>query len=192
MQKAQTRTPKSERTRAAILDAARQLFGELGYERTTVRDIAARAAIDAAMVIRYFGSKEGLFAQATAFDLKLPDLSGVAPARRGRALVAHFLALWEGPDGNEGMTILLRAAATNADAAEKMREIFAAQVAPLVAAGTARADAARRAGLVATQTLGLALARYVLKLPPVAAMSGPELVDAIGPTLQRYLVGRLD
>ena len=69
------KTAKSQRTKAAILKAAQQLFADQGYERATVRDIAARAAIDPAMVIRYFGSKEGLFAQATAFDLKLPDLT---------------------------------------------------------------------------------------------------------------------
>jgi len=68
------KTAKSQRTKAAILKAAQALFADQGYERATVRDIAARAAIDPAMVIRYFGSKEALFAEATAFDLKLPNL----------------------------------------------------------------------------------------------------------------------
>ena len=72
------KTPKSQRTQAAILQAAQELFATQGYERTTVRDVAAQAAIDPAMVMRYFGSKEGLFARATAFDLQLPDLSQVS------------------------------------------------------------------------------------------------------------------
>ncbi|MFZ1103905.1 MAG: helix-turn-helix domain-containing protein, partial [Hyphomicrobiaceae bacterium] len=74
MADSQGRTPKSERTRAAILTAARELFAAHGYERTTVRDIAARASIDAAMVMRYFGSKDALFARAADFDLRLPSL----------------------------------------------------------------------------------------------------------------------
>src|SRR3954449_8695645 len=90
------KTPKSQRTRAAILQAAQELFATHGYERTTVRDVAARAAIDPAMVMRYFGSKEGLFARATAFDLELPDLTQVARARIGETLVGHFVEIWEG------------------------------------------------------------------------------------------------
>jgi AcrR family transcriptional regulator len=186
----QPRLSKSERTRAAILDAARAQFAELGYERTTVRDIAARAGIDAAMVIRYFGSKEALFARASEFDLRLPDLSLVPAARRGAALAGHFLSIWEGEGGNGGLTVLMRAAATNAEAAERVRAIFAGQVMPALARGpdrADRADAARRAGLVATQLLGLAMCRYVLKLPPVVALTPAEIVDALGPTLQRYL-----
>ncbi|MBL8831728.1 MAG: TetR family transcriptional regulator [Rhodospirillales bacterium] len=187
MPKTQDRTPKSERTRAAILDAARATFAELGYDRATVRDIAARASIDPAMVIRYFGSKDGLFARATAFDLKLPDLSRVSPGRRGQALVAHFLDVWEGDAGGGGMTILLRAAATDPEAADRMREIFASQVAPAMLPGAGRAEVARRAGLVATQMLGLAFCRYVLRLPPVVAMTREEIIGSVGPTVQRYL-----
>ena len=91
------KTRKSERTRATILKAAQALFAELGYERTTVRDIAARAAIDPAMVVRYFGSKDALFARATAIDLKLPDLTKITPAQFGDRLIRHFLEVWEGP-----------------------------------------------------------------------------------------------
>src|SRR5262249_59787957 len=113
----QSRPPKSDRTRAAILKAAQELFAELGYERTTVRDVAARAAIDPAMVMRYFGSKEGLFARASAFDLKLPDLTKTRPTQLGNTLITHFLELWEGSLSNGGLTILLRASASNPDSA---------------------------------------------------------------------------
>src|ERR1044071_3794931 len=101
------KTAKWQRTRAAILKAAQELFAELGYERTTVRDVAARASIDPAMVMRYFGSKEGLFARASAFDLKLPDLTKTRPSQLGDTLIAHFLELWEGALSNGGLTILL-------------------------------------------------------------------------------------
>jgi AcrR family transcriptional regulator len=183
---------KSERTRLAILAAARDLFAGMGYERTTVRDVAARAEIDPAMVIRYFGSKEGLFTRATEFDLRLPNLAHVKPSQLGSVLAAHFVDLWEGPAATGGMIILLRAAASNEEASTKVRSIFAAQVLPMLAAVIDRPELARRGGLVASQLLGFALCRYVLKVPPVVTMSAEEVVSAIGPTLQRYINGKLD
>src|SRR5262245_23295571 len=156
---------KSERTREAILKAAQALFAEVGYDRATVRDIAARAAIDPAMVIRYFGSKDALFARATVFDLKLPGLGGTEPAQLGAALIRHFLDIWEGPSSNGSLTILLRAAASSEEAAEKTRAIFAGQVLPMLAQVAARAELPVRAGLISSQLLGLALCRYVLKVP---------------------------
>jgi AcrR family transcriptional regulator len=184
------KTRKSERTRDAILKAAQALFAELGYERTTVRDIAARAAIDPAMVIRYFGSKDALFARATVFDLRLPDLSRTEPAQLGEALIRHFLEVWEGL-GNGSLTILLRAAAANEEAAEKTRAIFAGQVLPMLARVADRAELPVRAGLISSQLLGLALCRYVLKVPPVVAMPPERIVANVGPVLQGYITGAL-
>jgi AcrR family transcriptional regulator len=185
------KTPKSERTRAAILKAARELFAEHGYERTTIRDIAARASIDAAMVMRYFGSKDELFARAAHFDLRLPSLDNVTPADIGATLVRHAIGLWEGDGGRSGLIILLRSAASNDDAASKVRAVFASQVMPALARAGGGADARRRAGLVASQILGLALCRYILKIPPVAEMSPDEIVKYVGPTIQRYALGPL-
>jgi AcrR family transcriptional regulator len=191
MRNSPAKTPKSERTRAAILKAAQELFAAHGYERTTIRDIAARASIDAAMVVRYFGSKDALFARAAQFDLRLPSLDGVEPDGIGAALVRHAIALWEG-DGGGGLVILLRAAASNAEAAAKVRDVFAAQVLPAVARAGGKAEARTRAGLVASQILGLALCRHILKLPPVAEMSPDDIVRYVGPTIQRYAVGETE
>lgn len=174
---------RSEPTRAAILAAARNRFAEDGYERATIRAIAADAGIDPAMVMRYYGNKEKLFAAAADFDLRLPDLTGVPEAERGAALVRHFLQRWES-DGT--FVALLRAAVTNDAARDRMLDVFAGQVAPQVAA-YAQADAPARAGLVGTQMLGLALCRYVLRVPPIVAMPPEEVGRWIGPTIQRYL-----
>jgi AcrR family transcriptional regulator len=173
----------SAHTKAVILSAARERFASCGYERSTIRAIAADAHIDPSMVMRYFGSKEGLFAAAAHFDLELPDLSAIDSDLLGRRLVAHFVERWE---RDEALVVLLRSAATNTDAAQRMSEIFTTQLFP-VAAAAAGGDAGRRAGLVATQMLGLAVCRYVLRLPPVVAMSPAELQDHLGPTIQRYL-----
>ena len=181
-----SRRTKSERTREAILDAARQLFAQKGYDGTTVRDIAAAANIDAAMVIRYFGGKDTLFARAADIDLHLPDIAALPREKIGEALVRHFLSIWEGEAS--ALPIALRSAASNALAAERLREIFASQVAPAIAR-LAGADAPAVAGLVATQVLGLAFTRYVLKLPPVVALPRERLVAEIGRSIQGYIDG---
>lgn len=183
------RIRKSDRTRAAILAAARAQFARHGYEATTIRDVAAAAAIDPSMVMRYFGSKDELFARAAAIELHLPDLSRLDRAMLGETLVRHFVSLWEGPEGDPGMTILLRAAATNDDAAQKMREVFAAQVLPALAKVGRGKDFPARAALISTQLLGLALCRYILKIPPLAAMPNAALTAQVGPILQRLIDG---
>jgi len=83
---------------------------------------------------------------------------------------------------------LLRSSTTNDEAAQRMRKIFSTQLGPVIARINPT-DAPRRAGLIATQVLGLALCRYVLRLPPVVAMARDEVVTWLGPTVQRYLVG---
>lgn len=180
------RRPASE-TKAVILSAARKRFAADGYERATIRAIAADAEIDPAMVMRHFGNKEGLFGAAAEFDLELPDLADVASERVGQTLAAHFVERWE-RDG--ALLILLRAGVTNDAVAQRMRSIFAAQLAPVIArVATDPADAPVRASLAASQVLGMALCRYVLAFPPLQQMTRQEVVDWIGPTLQRYLVG---
>ena len=184
-------TRKSERTRGAILKAAQELFAELGYARTTVRDVASRAAIDPAMVMRYFGSKDALFARATAIDLKLPDLTKTAPEQFGDTLIRHFLDIWEGPSSNGTLIILLRTSASDEDIAAKTREVFAGQVLPMLARVAGSGELATRAGLISTQLLGLALCRYVLKVPPVVAMTPERIIACFGPLLQRHITGAL-
>jgi AcrR family transcriptional regulator len=173
---------KADQTKAVILAAARERFAESGYEAATIRAIAADANIDPSMVMRYFGNKEQLFAAAAEFDLRFPDLSELPPSELGAAMVSHFLARWEDDDA---LVVLLRSATTNADAAQRMADIFAGQLLPAISK-LVPDDAPRRAGLIATQVLGMALCRFVLRIPPVAAMSRAELVAWLGPTLQRY------
>ncbi|MFI7131399.1 TetR family transcriptional regulator [Nonomuraea sp. NPDC050153] len=172
----------STETKALILAAARERFAADGYDKATIRAIAADARIDPAMVMRYFGNKEKLFAAAAVFDLELPDLP---PGQAGGGLVRHFLRKWE---ADEGLQVLLRTGVTNEAAAERMRTILGGQVLPVVVKLTGDPERApARASLVASQLLGLALTRYILKFPPMVAMSEEELVAWLGPTIQRYL-----
>ncbi len=184
-----TRPRGSETTKAAILAAAKERFAGEGYERATIRAIAADAEIDPALVMRYFGSKEKLFAAAADFDLRLPDLTGLPRARVGTTLVEHFIDRWEADDT---FMALLRAAVTNEPAAKRVRAVLSGQIAPAIAVLSDNpATAPVRAGLVASQMLGMALCRYVLRLSPVVAMSRSDLVGSMGPTVQRYVTGNL-
>src|SRR5690625_4415278 len=179
-------TRSAAATKSAILVAAREQFARRGYHRATIRAIAAGATIDPAMVMRYFGSKAGLFEAAVTVDLELPDLSSVPAGQLGHTLIRHFLTRWEQDDT---LVILLRSSIGDSKIAEHVRQVFLQQVAPTVRPAVAPSSAATRAGLVATQILGLATARYVLELPPVVAMSHEEIIAWAGPTVQRYLQG---
>ncbi|MCX4860185.1 TetR family transcriptional regulator [Streptomyces canus] len=176
---------RSDATRTAILAAARERFAADGYERATIRAIAKDARIDPSMVMRYYGNKEGLFAAAVSVELGLPDSGSLPGHDIGRALVSRFLDLWE---ENEVLTALLRVGATNQAGAERMQGIFREQVMPValrVCPDPEQAPA--RAALAATQLLGLALTRYVLRFPPTVALTREEIVAWLAPTVQRYL-----
>lgn len=182
---------KSERTRAMIIEAARNQFREHGYERATIRDIAAEAAVDPALVIRYFGSKDRLFGHAADIRLALPDLSEIDRSEIGKALASHFLRMWEGEGNISGLPILLRSAASNEAAAELMRNIFRTQVAPAIEKINPGPEAQERAALVSSQLLGVILCRHILRLPPIDGLPVDRLVSVLGATIQRYLFGDL-
>ncbi|WP_369389222.1 TetR family transcriptional regulator [Streptomyces sp. CG1] len=180
-----TQARRSDATRTAILDAARERFAADGYDRATIRAIAKDARIDPSMVMRYFGSKEGLFAAAVALDLRMPDLTRMSREEVGRALVGHFLNLWE---ENEELTAVLRVGVTNGAGAERMQGIFRDQLLPMARQVCPDPEQVPvRAALCAAQLLGLALTRYVLRLPSARELTREELLAWLGPTVQRYL-----
>jgi AcrR family transcriptional regulator len=179
------RTRNADATRADILAAARSRFGAEGYDRTTLRAVAADVGVDAALVIRYFGSKQDLFAAAAEFKLDLPNLRDVAPEDMARVLLSRFFEVWE-----EGTTFLalLRAAMTSPTAADTMRRVFAMQVAPTLAAVTPD-HPAERAGLLGAFVIGLATTRYVLANPAVAHLDRDALIRWAEPVVTQLLTG---
>jgi AcrR family transcriptional regulator len=170
-------------TRAAILGVARSQFGDHGFERTTIRSVASAAGVDPALVMHYFGSKANLFAAASRFEIAFPDLSAVPPDQVADVLLPLFVAAW-GPQGP--FLPLLRAAATNRVAAEALLGVFVGQVAPALSAVVAD-HPAERAALVGSQLLGLAVARYILAVPPLVGMDDAQLIEWLRPVLAHYL-----
>ncbi|KUL38484.1 TetR family transcriptional regulator [Streptomyces sp. NRRL F-4489] len=176
---------RSDATRATILAAARERFAADGYEKATIRAIARDAKIDPSMVMRYYGNKAGLFAAAVAVDPGLPGLPVEPREEIGRTLVRHFLNLWE---ENEELTALMRVGATDPAAAERMQSVLREQLIPLARrVGPEPEQAPARAALCASTVLGLALTRYVLRFPASRELGVEEIVDWVGPTIQRYL-----
>jgi AcrR family transcriptional regulator len=184
-------THRSLAAREAILAAARARFTEQGYERTTIRQVANDAGIDPSMVMRYYGNKDGLFAAAVDIDLRLPDVASLPPEEVARTLATHFVTLW-GNDRGGPLSILLRSAVTHDEAAERLRSVFSDQVATMVRRLLGDGpDTEVRAGLLSTQLLGIALTRYILRLPPVAGMDDEEVVAIATEFVDRILCGPL-
>jgi AcrR family transcriptional regulator len=178
--------PRSEGTRRAILGAARSAFAARGYERTTIRGVAAGAGIDASMIMRYFGSKAGLFTAAATMDLQVPDLRQVPGGRRGELLVRYLVDRWEDPASDDGLIVLLRTAVTSEDVAAQLQATLRQLITEPVAA-LGGDNAAERSGYIAAQLLGLALCRYILRQEPLASLPAGQVVAAIAPSVQRYL-----
>ena len=182
---------KSERTRQAILGAARVHFAARGFDGANLRAISADASIDPAMVKRYFGSKEGLFAAAVQVDLQLPALQDIPEEDRGRVLTAHFVRRWEGDLKDNDLVLLLRSAVTNEKVAEQLRTVFTSQVISSLRPVLPASELVRRAALLSSQMLGVALTRYILALPGNVEQPADLLIADVAPTVQRYLHGPL-
>jgi AcrR family transcriptional regulator len=180
-------TERSAATRTAILSAARRRFAGDGYERATIRAIAADAGIDPSMVIRYFGSKADLYAAASAIDLAVPDLGDAGDA--AAAYVRAFLARWEAGE-NAAEAVLLRTAPTHPDAAARVQAIFDKEIVPaLRKALPDDPDVRERAALLLSQTLGIAYCRYLLGIEPLASMDVGDVAVMATRAAEGHLYG---
>lgn len=177
--------------RDRIIAAAVDEFGEHGYDGSTIRSIAARADVDSALVHHYFGTKADLFAEAVGIPLR-PDIDVpaiVAGPRDtvGERLVRYVLEAFEQPDIRRRGVMLIRTAIGSRLATPLLAGFLSRELIGKIATTLGVSDAELRATLVASQIAGLLLARYVLRLAPIAAASVDDLVVRVGPTVQRYL-----
>jgi AcrR family transcriptional regulator len=188
------RRPGNPDTREAVLAAARAAFAERGFDGATIRTIATGAGVDPALVHHYFGTKDQLFLAAIEAPADpaalLPEVLAAGRDELGSSVVRLLLTIWDGPMRPAGLA-LVRSAVANEWSARLLREFLMTQVLRRVV-GTLDLTAAERearSGLVASQLIGLVMARYVLQLEPLASASPESMVAAIGPTVQRYLTG---
>ena len=178
-----------------MLLAARTCFGERGFDGATIRDIAGRAGVDPALVHHYFGSKQQLFVAAMEFPFEFPVMVErlLAGPREelGERLARLVLELWETPAFRPFLLGVVRSATTDPIAAAMLRRLLAEGPFLAIARAIDQPDAALRATLAGSQLIGLALARYVVAVEPLASAPPEILVRALAPTLQRYLTGDL-
>jgi AcrR family transcriptional regulator len=179
----QRRRRNADETKANLLSAAQRLFAAEGYERATIRSVAQAAGVDPALVIRYFRSKDGLFAAAARLDEMAPDLTGVAPDRVADVLVPVFVNAWK---ENGPLLSLLRAAASRPTAAEALRTLFEQVMAPRLAP-LAVDRAEERAALIGSQLVGIAVVRMIVRTPPLVSMSDDDLIRWLRPVIAHYL-----
>ena len=184
------RRPGPARTRERILGAARTQFGREGYDKATLREIAAGAGVDPALIPHYFGSKEGVFLAAVEFpvdpSLFIPRLLEPGVERLGERLVTFFLETWDSPAGSS-LLALIRSVVSSDLAAELLREFVTREVLGRLAVAIQLDQPQLRASLVATQLVGLAMLRYMIKVEALKSASREELAGWIGPSIQRYL-----
>lgn len=185
------RRPGTPGTRDAILAVARRGFGTRGYDATSLRGIAAEAGVDPALVIHYFGSKDGLFVAATGMPADLPALFGGLAAYpvgdRVQALVRGYLRLVDSDDSRNAIIALVRSAVSNDKAAAMLREFLTAELLPVVAGLADQPDARLRASLVAAQLIGIAMLRHVLRVEPLVKATPDEIVALVVPAIEQHL-----
>lgn len=177
--------------RERILAAAIAEFADAGYDSATVRAIAARAEVDAALVHHYFGTKADLFAEVLGFPLR-PDVEVPLILRgpredAGERIVRFVLTAFERSEVRRRGVLLLRTALGGKLATPLVTGFLTRELLPRIAGAIDAPDADLRATLVASQVVGMLIARYVVRLPAIAEASVDELVGRVGPTLQRYL-----
>jgi AcrR family transcriptional regulator len=187
------RRPGVSGTREAILDAARRTFAEQGYQQATIRGVAEQAGVDPALVHHYFGTKQDLFVAAVQLPVnpigQLMAALAEEPEQVGRRLVETFLSIWDHAAEQSPLLALIRSAVADERAAAMLREFITEEVLGQIAGRLGSPDADLRATLVGSQLIGLAMARYIVRVEPVASAPAAQVAAAVGPTLQRYLTG---
>jgi AcrR family transcriptional regulator len=171
------REERRQQTQERILSAARGLFSEAGYDRTTIRAVAAAAGVDPALVMHYFGSKEDLFGAAIRVEM---EEMVVGPeeelADRLLAQLGHKL---EGEP--EAQLALLRSMLTHPQAADGVRRAMARECGQVVGGAIGGAEGALRAGLVSATMIGVMVGRYLLQLDGLKDADPKEITELLGP-----------
>jgi AcrR family transcriptional regulator len=186
-----SREEKRRRTEACILQEARRLFAEEGFERATIRAVARGTGVDPALVMQYFGNKEGLFAAAMKGAHGGGSARTAPRAEIPSAVVRDALAKFEDTDDREAAVALLRNFLTHPEANRIMRDDVMCAVISDLAGTIGGPDAQLKAALLMSCAAGMALARYLLELPGLAEASPADIERLMGPAMQA-LVGDED
>ncbi|MGE0214740.1 TetR family transcriptional regulator [Mycolicibacterium sp.] len=183
-------------SRDAVLAAAKHRFARNGFEKTTLRAIAADARVDPSMVLYLFGSKEELFRESLRLIID-PDVLVAALAGAGddvgTRMVRTYLGVWESPENAATMRTMLASATSNPDAYAAFRDFMQNYVLTAVSGVLGGGDEARlRAMLAASSLVGTAMLRYLMAVAPLSELPLDDVVTLVAPTVTRYLTADAD
>ncbi len=185
----------SSDTRNRILASARELFASNGIRNTSIRAVAAAAGVDSALVHHYFGTKEKLFAAAIRVPIDPMDvlrpLRDVPVEQLGYTIPSMLLPLWDSELGT-GLMATLRSILAGSEVnliRTFLQDVIAVEVGPRV--DNPPGSGLIRIQFVASQLVGVVMARYILRLDPFASLPAEQVARTIAPNLQRYLTGDL-
>ena len=187
-------------TRERILEAASAEFAARGYGETTMRRIARAAGVDAKLVYYYFGTKEALFTTIAAAVFRAPDrfreLGAIEPGAArpgfGERLVAGILHTIDDERLSAPVLGLVRGLGTHEESRRVFVRFITEHVIHEVAPRLGQPLAPTRVALVGSQMLGLVMARSIVAVGPRVSVPAETIAAAVGPTIDRYLFGRLD
>ena len=182
-----SRDERRRRTEVAILEAARQQFAENGFERTTIRGVAAVAGVDPALVMQHYGSKEGLFAAAARWPKEHERIRNASPDALPAAALADLFERFETGADREGAIALMRSCLTHPSATTVMRDEVMCDRAASVAATLDGPDAELRAALLGACMMGLGMARYLVEIEPLASASREDVERLFSPVLRMLI-----
>ena len=189
------RPPGASDTRERILTSARELFARNGIDKTSIRAIAADADVDPALVHHYYGTKTELF--AAAIHIPIDPMQIIGPLQQipveeiGHKLPRLLLPLWDSEMG-KGFIATLRSILAGNDPSlvrSFLQEVIAKEVGSRV--DNPPGSGPVRVQFVASQLVGVVMARYILELDPFKSLPVEQIAETIGPNLQRYLTGDL-
>ena len=195
MARSRGRRPAGSNTREAIVGAAQRQFAELGYPRTTLRGIAREADVDTRLVTHYFGTKQNLFVSVVDFPFEpgelVTRLLDEGPDEVGRRLATLVVETLRVAEARLTMSGLLRAAASEDEAAALVRQLLTDRLVTPLARLLSGDRPELRAALIGIQLTGFVFARHIIELPALTEADDEELACVVGPVLQHYLTGDL-
>ena len=191
------RRPGGADTRGEIIEAATRVFAEKGYDGASLRAVAREAGVDPALVHHYFDGKADLFVAAMAlpFDPRTVQAHAAVPERTGATVVEAFLTMWDRAEGSgSAFSSVVAGMAASRDVADALREFVRERVwsRNTRIEGESEALWERRGALVSSQLMGLAFARYLLRVPPLSTASPRQIARWVGPTLDHYMKGPIE
>ncbi|WP_223167166.1 TetR/AcrR family transcriptional regulator [Nonomuraea sp. SYSU D8015] len=184
---AESKERKGERTRRRILEAARRVFGRAGYDRATIRAIAAEAQVDKSSVIQYFGTKQQLFREAVTYDMEIDALTvGGDPAASAENYLRAMLQRWAA-DPDSPMAALLRTSLTSEEAGELLRTHVTAETIDRIAPKLSGPDPRLRAALAGAVMFGITVHRHLLRTPDLAEADLDDVLRLAVPLIRTLL-----